>query len=142
MLKQRGRQMHPGFGTPEYTLASCPVLASVGRAGHNGPCHHDEGWHPWSPDHLLALVPTLLTSHTLHRVPVQQWCSGHLTLCPHKYAGAGPLSPVSPPLTRHRRRWRCQHKPDTFSANLSECQPAPGREPWGVRRSRQQFLIL
>ena len=89
MLKQRGRQLHPGSITPEYTLASCPVLASVGRAGHNGPCHHDEGWHPWSPDHLLAPVPTLLTSHTLHRVPVQQWCSGHLTLCPHKYAGAG-----------------------------------------------------
>ena len=98
MLKQRGRQVHPGFGTPEYTLASCPVLASVGRAGHNGPCHHDEGWHPWSPDHLLALVPTLLTSHTLHRVldpAVVQWSPhpgvpintlepAHCLLCPHR----------------------------------------------------------
>ena len=97
MLKQRGRQMHPGFGTPEYTLASCPVLASVGRAGHNGPCHHDEGWHPWSPDHLLALVPTLLTSHTLHRVldqqcgavvtspcvPINTLEPAHCLLCPH-----------------------------------------------------------
>ena len=142
MLKQRGRQVHPGFGTPEYTLASCPVLASVGRAGHNGPCHHDKGWHP---GHLITYWHWSPHSSRLTRCTgsqIQQWCSGHLTLCPHKYAGARPLSPVSPPLTRHRRRWRCQHKPDTFSANLSECQPAPGREPWGVRRSRQQFLII
>ena len=57
----------------------------TGQLSRAGQCW--QGWAQWtpvtmtrlaprSPDHLLALVPTLLTSHTLHRVldpAVVQW---------------------------------------------------------------------
>ena len=97
MLKQRGRQVHPGFGTPEYTLASCPVLASVGRAGHNGPCHHDEGWHPghlitywhWSPhsSRLTRCTGSQSSSGavvTSPCVPINTLEPAHCLLCPHR----------------------------------------------------------
>ena len=153
MLKQRGRQMHPGFGTP-----GTPV--TTGQLSRAGQCW--QGWAQWTlvtmtragtPGHLITYWHrSPHSSHTAQVLDLAVRCSGHPGV-PINTLEPGLLSPVSPLLTLHRRRWwrwRCQHKPDTFSANLSECQPAgrapactsPEGEPWGGRRSRQQFLIL
>ena len=116
------------------------VRNTTGQLSRAGQCW--QGWSQWT---LVTMTRAGTPGHLItywHRSPHSS-CLTHCKVprsssavqwspwCPINTLEPGPLSPVSPLLTLHRRRWwrwRCQHKPDTFSANLSECQPA-GRAP-------------